>query len=951
MTKTLYIVLASTFVSAMALAQHAKLSGTVIDLMSRTPLVSSNVSLVSASDTSNKRYTSTNREGKFFFTDVAEGAYNLRISYVGSGELFRKVTVTGTGVDLGILMLSQRSILMSEVVVTGDAPPVVQFGDTVQFNSKAFKLNVDASAEDLVSKLPGVTIENNTVKAQGEDVAQILVDGKRFFGDDPMIALRNLPADVIERIQVYDKLSDQAELTGFNDGQTSRTINIITRPDRRRGQFGRIIAAYGDDGKYQAVGNVNMFQGSRRLTILAQSNDINQQNFSTQDFLGAMSGTAGGGGMPGMRGGGGGGGGGGQRGGGGGDGRGISATGPAVQAMQNNFSIGQQNGINTTHALGLQYTDSWAAGLNAEGNYFFNLTDNNRVQLTNRQYFLSPDTSQYYRQSNLTDGKNYNHRLNMRIEYAIDSVNSIIFTPRVSLQSNASTSNSNGLNWLLQNVPISRSGTENRTDVDGYTSSNSIVFRHKFDARGRTMSIQASANLNDRKNARYLESDNEYYYGAKVQVDSVDQLANTKTKGYSFSANIAYTEPVGVSGLAQLNYTISKSNNSTDKKSYNYNFLEGQYDLPVASLSNEVVSGYLTQRGGIGYQYRTTDFDVNAGVGFQRASLSADRTFPKSVTTDKVFSNILPTLTLFFGPSRRNSIQVLYRTATSPPSISQLENTVNNSNPFFLSAGNPDLEQYYTHTLTTRYVTTDLQTMESFFALVSGSITADYIGNALLLAPRDSVLEGGVLLKQGSQFSRPENLGTQRSLRGLLTYSFPFKLIQSIININTGLSYNGTPSILNNSGNTGHTYTLTQGLSISSNISTDLDFAISYNANFNTLKNSMQPDLDNQYFSHNAHFRLNWTFWEGFTFRTDVRNQLYTRAQTGFKQSYTLWNMTFGKKFLADNKGELSVQMFDLLNQNKNVSQTVTDTYIEEQQTNNITRYFLVTFSYRLNNF
>jgi hypothetical protein len=485
----------------------------------------------------------------------------------------------------------------------------------------------------------------------------------------------------------------------------------------------------------------------------------------------------------------------------------------------------------------------------------------------------------------------------------------------------------------MQTIPISQSGTHNRTDVAGYTSTNSIVYRHKFDIPGRTFSIDVNANLNDRNSDRFLESENLYYYTTRVQVDSVDQLAATKTNGYTLSANIAYTEPLAVSVLAQLNYSLSKSNNSTDKKSYNYDGNDALYDLLVPSLSNEIVSGYLTQRGGVGFQYRVENFDLNATMGFQSASLSADRTFPKSVSTDKTFANLIPSVTMYFGPSRRNSIQVLYRAATSPPSISQLENTVNNSNPLFLSAGNPDLRQYYTHTVTTRYVTTNLQSMESFFAVISGSITNDYIGNALLLASRDTVIEGGIVLQ------------------GLVTYGIPIKLIQTNFNVNAGLTYNGTPSILNYARNTGNSYTLSTGVSFVSNISTDLDFAIAYTANFNQLRNSIQSNNDNDYFSHNASFRFNWIFWEGFSIRTEVRNQLYTRSQTGYRQEYTLWNVIIGKKFFSDNRAEISLQGFDLLNQNRNVNQTVTDTYIEEQQTKNLNRYFLLTFSYRLNNF
>lgn len=953
-----WILAASLFSLSALFGRQTRLTGTVLDFVTRAPLSGANVALTSNADTSSKRHASANADGVFLFPNVVPGSYMMKISFLGYQDYQKKVTLLGNGLDLGSIFMVQTSIPMKEFVVTGEAPPVVQVGDTVMFNSKAFKLNVDATAEELVSRLPGVTIENNTVKAQGEDISQVLVDGRRFFGNDPMIALRTLPAEVIDKIQVYDKLSDQSELTGFNDGQTARTLNIITRPERRRAQFGRFVAAYGEEGKYQAVANLNMFSGNRRLTVLAQSNDINQQNFSLQDFLGAMGGGGifGGGAIgPGMRGGQGGGGGGLRGPGGGGGGalgviRGIVATGVA-QVLQNTFSIGQQSGINTTHALGVQYSDTWRPGLEVEGNYFFNLTDNLRDQFTNREYFLTADTSQFYRQSNVTDSRNHNHRLNMRLDYAIDSANRIIVAPRLSLQSNASSSNYNGVNTLMQTIPISRSGTHNSTDVAGFTLNNSITFRHKFDIPGRTLSIEATTNFNNRNSDRTLESENLYYYGLLVDADSVDQLAATRTKGNTLSANMVYTEPASVSTLAQVNYSISRTFSSTDKKSYDRGATDGLYDLFVPSLSNEVESGYLTQRGGIGFQYRIPNFDLNATLGFQSAALSADRTFPRSVSTDKTFTNLIPSVTMYFGPSRRNSIQVLYRTATNPPSISQLENTVNNSNPLFLSAGNPDLQQYYTHTVTTRYITTNLQSMESFFAVISGSVTNDYIGNALLLAPRDTTLEGGVVLKQGSQFSRPENLGTRRSLQGLVTYGIPIKVIQTNFNVNAGVTYNGTPSVLNGLRNTGDSYTLSTGVSFVSNISTELDFAISYNANFNQLRNSIQSNNDNDYFSHNGSFRFNWTIWEGFTFRTEVRTQLYTRSQTGYRQEYTLWNVIIGKKFFSDNRAELSLQGFDLLNQNQNVNQTVTDTYIEEQQTKNLNRYFLLTFSYRLNNF
>jgi hypothetical protein len=457
--------------------------------------------------------------------------------------------------------------------------------------------------------------------------------------------------------------------------------------------------------------------------------------------------------------------------------------------------------------------------------------------------------------------------------------------------------------------------------------------------------------MNDRKSHRYLLSQNSYYLGQTTQSDSLDQLANTLTRGYSLSATVAYTEPITVSGLLQINYSISKTDNSTDKRSFNFDLLTGLYDTPALTVTNVVESGYLTHRGGLGYQYRGDGYDLNFGVGFQSAALSADRTFPNKITTDKTFTNVMPTATLHIGVTRTNNIQVLYRTATSPPSISQLENTLDNTNPLFLSAGNPDLKQNYSHSLTARYTTTNLESMESLFLMLSGGITKGYIGNSLFLAQRDTVLEGGVILKQGSQLSRPQNLGDQNTLRAMATYSFPFTWISSNVNFNSGCTFNQTPSLINGATNTAKTLTFSEGFGVASNISKDLDFTISYTANFNSLKNSIQESMNNTYFSHNASIRFNWTFWGGLTFRTDARNQLYRRTEAGFNQTYTLWNMTLAEKFLKDNAAEISLQAFDLLNQNKNITQTVTDSYIEEQQTKNLHRYFLLTFTYRLNNF
>jgi len=311
----------------LAFGQHFQLTGIIQDTSSRVLLPAANITATSTKDTAVKIYATSDVAGKFTLDGLYQQSYILKVSLVGYRDYRKTVLVQKSVQDLGTIFLMQKPVELSGVDIFGKVTPVEQKKDTVQFNAGAFKSNPDASAEDLITKLPGVTMDKTTVKAQGENIQQVLVDGRPFFGDDPFIALRNLPADVIDKIQVYDKLSDQAELTGFDDGQSIKTMNIVTRTDRRNGQFGKLYGGYGDEGKYEAGGNTNFFDNSTRISVIGLSNNVNQQNFSTEDLLGALGSTPrlgnglgggcfrGGGGL-----GGGGGFGGGPRGGGGGGG-------------------------------------------------------------------------------------------------------------------------------------------------------------------------------------------------------------------------------------------------------------------------------------------------------------------------------------------------------------------------------------------------------------------------------------------------------------------------------------------------------------------------------------------------------------------------------------------------------------------------------------------------------
>jgi hypothetical protein len=386
------------------------ISGYVKDSSDNSPLPGAHVSLIHFRDTTQVYRATTDYDGRFSVR-VGRGRYFVGASYVGYQTLVlpEPVAATQTETRLDDLKLTPGSLL-EEVQVTGERPNVLVRGDTLDFDARAYRLNPDASAEDLIRRMAGISVQDGTVTAQGEEVRRVFVDGREFFGDDPSIALRNLPAEVIERIEVFDRMSDQAELTGFDDGERSKTINIVTRLDTRSGQFGRAYSGYGGDDRYQAGLVTNIFHNDARISILGMTNNINEQNFTREDFQSFFGGGSGG------RGG---------RGGGGGFG-GM----PMGGMPMGDFRGATRNGFNTTHALGLNVSNSWNDKLELSTSYFMNIADNITNQFTDRQYFLDDISSQLYRENSEETSRSNNHRFSMRLNYDIDERNSIRFSPQ-----------------------------------------------------------------------------------------------------------------------------------------------------------------------------------------------------------------------------------------------------------------------------------------------------------------------------------------------------------------------------------------------------------------------------------------------------------------------------------------------------------------------------------------
>ena len=505
-----FISIVFLLVAQIAFTQEFRISGILLNADDQQPLVGATVKLISLQDSSQFKYTASGMAGDFEFTKLNKGSYMLDISYVGFERHRQTVSAGGKTENLGKIIIHPSLTNLKEVDISGTAIRAEQKGDTTQYNSSAFKVSQDATTEDLIKKMPGITIENGTVKAHGEDVKKVLVDGKQFFGDDPSVTLKNLPAEVVDKIQVFDKLSDQAAWTGFDDGNSKKTINIVTKNGKNTGQFGKFSAGYGTDDRYMLGANINFFKGARRITLLGMSNNVNQQNFSADDVLGSTGGGRGQGG-PMRRGGGGGG-----------------------------FQAGPQSGIFSTNALGFNYTNVWGTKLTLNASYFWNNGTSNNNTITNRQYVLGGDANQYYNELSQSKTINTNHRVNMRIEYSLDTNNSFILTPRLSLQDNNSTSFLDGKTsslpeFILSNL-VNSTLNNNKSNGIGYNFNNDLLYRHRFAKKGRTISINASTGVNNRNRDNYVNSLSVNYLQVHGNAnDTMDQKANSLTNGLSLS--------------------------------------------------------------------------------------------------------------------------------------------------------------------------------------------------------------------------------------------------------------------------------------------------------------------------------------------------------------------------------------------------------------------------------
>ncbi|WP_299756973.1 outer membrane beta-barrel protein [uncultured Pontibacter sp.] len=885
-----------------AFAQAGSVSGTVQSNSDKTALPGANVVLTRAADAI-KAVTATDAEGRFKFERVAQGQYTLEINYIGFQSFKRSFQVSGASVNLGQLLLEDGSTAIKEVQIIGRAPLGEQKGDTSQFNAKAFKTLPDASAEDLVTKMPGVTMQDGKLQAQGEDVQQVMIDGKRFTGEDVNSAVRNLSADMVESVQVFDGPSDRAAFSGFDDGNRVKTLNFVTKKNRREGYVGKASAGYGTDERYMLGATVNYFNGDQRITATGLTNNINMFDFSIGETPG--------GGMRGRRG----------------------------------WGGGSPNGIINTNTLGLNYNDMWGKRIEVGGNYNYSNQD-----VVNNQYrfrdYVNSDTT--YTENSLNQNITDSHRFNFRLQYNINENNRLLVKPNISIQRRESLVGRNA-STIANAEEITNSINSDNADNTTLNFSNSILYSHRFGDSGRILTSEVNTSYSTTDGETFQRENTINNSDPELNVNRNQFINLDKTK-FEWSGNLDYSQRLGEQSRLQLEYNISNRENDLDRRTFDFVEGEGYNDFNIP-LSNTFESDYLTQRFGPSYQFKSEQSNFQLNARYQHATLRGESEFPEQSPLKRNFSNVLPSAEYEYKFSKSTNLRINYRTGTNEPSVEQLQNVLDLSNPLQPNIGNPQLNQEYQNRLFVRFRNFNAETNKVFFMGIFGTMTQNYITNSIYTRDAPFELPEDYVRRAGARFSRPVNLDGFWSVRSFFNYGQPINVLSSNLDLNGSVGYSRIPGMINEEINYANNTNFRVGLNMSSNISEKVDFNVSTSGTYNLVENTLRTTQNNNYYTHATNLRLNSIIWKGIVYRTELNHQYNSGLSEGIDNSYLLWNMSLGKKVFKNQQGEISLSVNDLLKQNISIQRNITPDYVEDVQSDVLQRYFMLTFTYNLRKF
>jgi len=809
--------------------------------------------------------------------------------------------------------------LLKEIIIKTGSIRVK--GDTTSYRASDFKVDANANVEELLKKLPGIQVDKNgTIKAMGETVEKVLVDGEEFFGDDPGMAVKNLRADAVKEVQVFNKKSDQAEFTGIDDGETKKTINLKLKEDKKKGYFGKIDAANqpatDGDSRYNINSMFSSFKGKRKLSAFLLNGNTGQDGLSWQDsdrFGGrddvSMN-------MD--------------------DDGNVSYewTGGNTDEEPN---VDTQNGFIKNTNAGLQYSNKWndKQTLNLSPKYNKQIYTNNNKRNTQTQVGetqLNENTSTV---SNVNRG---NFKLNATYDVKLDSVNSIKFTARTNFYDTESDEFTDGVTTGSDGLLKNKQQKTFITNSDKQSLQANVLFKHKFAKQRRTFSVNGSWNTLNTNSNNFLKSYNESYNeGVFSFRDDIDQNKVGEKTNQNLAVNITYTEPLNKSFALQFGYQINHNTGKSNYLTYDYSEDTGNYDMVVESLSNQFRQTITTNRPNIKLSYNSKKINYSFGSGFGFTSFDLqDQTLNKEYK--RHYTNFFPSANFSYKYKSNSNLRFTYQGATKQPTIDQLQPLRNNQDFFNQILGNPDLKQSFTNSINIMHNSYSILTESQFYQNISLRSTSNLISYNKDIDPESA-----------KTITTPINTNGNFYGNFYFGYGFKVKKIDLYVNLNPTLNYNRSVLSINNIINNSNT--LNSGFAVYLSKFKEKKYEFSLNNYFSNNRNSTsQNDEIKSFNTNNLSLDIGIYFREKWKLSTDYN--LYSRQKTvDFQTNLTnqLWNARLQRTFKND-EFTAYILVRDILNQNIGIRRYVYENIIGEEQNDRLKRYAMVGFTWNFKN-
>ena len=875
------------------------------------------VMLLNPSDSTLVNFTRADDKGGFVFKNVKNSAYLLKISYVGYIPFVQYVPPATVEInDVGTLYMKIINTQLMEVVIRAAKSTLSIRGDTIEYDASSFKVPPGSTVEDLLRRLPGIEVDaDGNIRAQGRSVDRVYVDGKTFFGDDPKAATKNLGAETISKVQVYNEKSEQAKLTGVDDGKKEKAMNLELKDEYKKGSFGKITGAVGTEGRWAGRGSFNRFNSKEQLSFIGFGNNINQTGVNWEDygeFKGQNTfnnrdngdfGFSGGGGRYYMMGG--------------------------DDVPFNNFD---GRGFTKNFGSGVNYNfDNKKTKFNSS--YFYNQTDLSLDQFGFRQTFTP--TSSYFNTDTLNKRDfRGNHSISARIEQAIDSSDILI----VKVNSRFSMSNADDQQSQFFSEDNRSLSINNASDLTSFSAGGTAIYRHKFKKKGRSFAASSGYNLNLTGGDDNLSSLNQFFE-ANTFTQQIRQLNDRSTDAQQFKAGLLFTEPLSKKWFWETFYNFTQTNNIVTRRSTNQEYIR------IDSLSIWYDNLIRYNRIGSSIRYSFNGLNISGGLAGQQIYIGGKYAVEQGLPllapqVGRSFENLIPYLDANFEFPNNVWLNGSYIYKVNEPGFSDLQPVPNVSNPTFRTEGNPNL-------LPERVHQTELGLgFWNAASLSNGNvgITYESYENQIVYSQTIEDIENVGLRTT----TRPENLSGGYNLSSYIWTSFPIVKTKLTMNVNGNVNWGLSPAFVNNvrnetdnrslGGRTGLTFTPNQKLIL----------GLNGNMNYSTIDYSIQSTQNQKIYRYGSDASIKWQFLSKSFLESNFNYMKFKNERFGFDQEVPIWNASVRRLFGKTNRIEVRLAAFDILNKNVSIRQSASQNYVTSNVASTLARYYMLSVSYNV---